>query len=130
MAGMEFLERQLERISNERLKREMERSSLDETLDRALEMLSNQEARIQMQMDRLAQLPEDDFGNGAVITFQKQFREGGRIYDYAAIKAAGLWYSTGPLAPKGFTWDALMAWLIRDIPVEAIYWCPEAKRIY
>lgn len=58
------------------------------------------------EFDRVAVLPEDDFEDGAVIQFEKTFTSG--TYQYAAIKAKGLWYTTGPLSPKAYTWDRLI----------------------
>lgn len=33
-----------------------------------------------------------------------------RWYTYAAIRMVGLWYSTGPKAPKGFTTEEMIRW--------------------
>lgn len=71
--------------------------------------------RAQAELDRLYRLPdepvvEDDAPN--VIYFQKRFSPNSRLYDYAAIKASdGLWYTTGPQSPKGYTWDRLVEWM-------------------
>ena len=68
---------------------------------------------------------EDDFPDGAVITFTKRFPGGTIDYAYAAIKTvhhnrnlttgAGedlhLWYTTGPKSPKGYTWEELTTWM-------------------
>ncbi len=48
--------------------------------------------------------------NGSVIRWRMRFQKGGVKYTYAAIKA-GLWYTTGPNSPKGYTWDELVSWL-------------------
>ena len=52
--------------------------------------------------------------NGKVIKFQKQFTEEGPVYNYAAIRAVGLWNTTGPKAPKAYTWEELMSWMGKD----------------
>jgi hypothetical protein len=71
--------------------------------------------RAQAELDRLYRLPdepvvEDDAPN--VIFFQKRFSPNSRLYDYSAIKANdGLWYTTGPQSPKGYTWDRLVEWM-------------------
>lgn len=63
-------------------------------------------------LDSLPKEPSFDDDRPVVIYFQKQFNVGGRVYDYAALKAPdGLWYTTGPKSPKGFTWDQLIEWL-------------------
>lgn len=38
------------------------------------------------------------------------------IYHYAAIRVNGLWYTTGPKAPKGFPWEELLTWLEDPVP--------------
>ena len=50
-------------------------------------------------------------GEGRVVKFRVKFRNGGVKYRYAAIRAGGLWYTTGPKSPKGYTWDELLDWL-------------------
>ena len=50
-------------------------------------------------------------GNGAIIKFNVRFSSGGTKYSYAAIRAGGLWYTTGPYSPKGYPWDELLDWL-------------------
>lgn len=52
----------------------------------------------------------DDYPDGTIIKFRKRFGNS-TWYRYAAIKAKGLWYTTGPRSPKGYTWDELTAWL-------------------
>jgi hypothetical protein len=73
-------------------------------------------ARIEAQLAAIESLPpepvvepEDDAN---VIWFVKRFSDGGRPYTYAAVKANdGLWYTTGPRAPKGYTWERLITWI-------------------
>ena len=50
-------------------------------------------------------------GEGSVIKFKVRFQPGGTKYSYAAIRVKGLWYTTGPHSPKGYTWDELLDWL-------------------
>ena len=52
----------------------------------------------------------DDYPDGTIIKFRKRFGNS-TWYRYATIKAKGLWYTTGPRSPKGYTWDELTAWL-------------------
>lgn len=67
----------------------------------------------------LARWGDDDFPDGAVITFTKRFPGGTVDYNYAAIKTihhnvgedVELWYTTGPKAPKGYTWEELTKWM-------------------
>lgn len=75
------------------------------------ERLLARREQIEQELLRLESLPTEPEGTGehAVIFFSKQFHSGGVSYDYAAIKASnGLWYTTGPRAPKGYTWDQLV----------------------
>lgn len=82
--------------------------------------LLRQAAAVQAKIDFIDSLPDEpvaDDGKPNVIFFQKQFTEGGRVYDYAALQAGdGKWYTTGPRTPKGFTWQALIEWINEDVP--------------
>lgn len=51
-----------------------------------------------------------DQEDGTVIRFKIRFLKGGTKYSYAAIRANGLWFTTGPRSPKGYTWAELTAW--------------------
>ena len=53
----------------------------------------------------------DDQEDGAVIAFKVRFSKRGVNYDHAALRSGGLWYTTGPRSPKGFTWSELTEWL-------------------
>jgi hypothetical protein len=62
---------------------------------------------------RLAAMPtEPNFEDGAsVVCFKKTFNEGGRVYDYAAIRVKGVWYTTGPQAARmglTYSWQSLV----------------------
>ena len=61
--------------------------------------------------ERTQQKFGDDQEDGAVIAFRVRFSKGGVNYDYAALRSQGLWYTTGPKSPKGFTWQELTEWL-------------------
>ena len=61
--------------------------------------------------ERVARYGDEPGADGSVITWRMRFQKGGVKYRYAAIKADGLWYTTGPNSPKGYTWDELTAWL-------------------
>lgn len=62
------------------------------------------------QIEHLQNLPEEPDVEPAVIWFEKTFADG-RTYTYAAVKADGLWYTSGPRTPKGYTWENLMTWV-------------------
>ena len=89
--------------------------------------------RAQAEIDRLLRLPEEPTANDdtpLIVFFQKRFN-GGKAYDYAAIKASdGLWYTTGPRTPKGFTWDELVDWILQERDENAtIYQAKKLKPI-
>lgn len=74
---------------------------------------------LEAELARLNSLPtEPDGTDGAnVVWWEMVFANSGgyRTYTYAAVKAGdGLWYTTGPRAPKGFTWDELVDWISRE----------------
>lgn len=51
-----------------------------------------------------------DQEDGTVIAWKMRFGRGGTKYTYAAIRVNGLWFTTGPRSPKGYTWAELTAW--------------------
>jgi hypothetical protein len=54
---------------------------------------------------------------GPYIVFTKVFPNGNRRYTYAAARAGGrggLWYTTGPRSPKGYTWEKLYEWITEE----------------
>ena len=56
---------------------------------------------LQQEREAQSRYGEEPERNGAVITWRMRFHKGGLKYHYAAIKAKGLWYTTGPNSPKG-----------------------------
>src|SRR4051812_36954809 len=55
----------------------------------------------------------DPFEDGTLLRFDKRF--GSKSYSYAAIRTDGLWYSTGPKAPKGFTWAEMVEFWVDGV---------------
>jgi len=77
------------------------------------------ERKVNEKLDQIDAFGRDEWDEGTIFRFDKTFVTDGRTYKYAAIKAAGLWYTTGPKSPKGFTWEEFVAWLVTgDIPVK------------
>jgi hypothetical protein len=74
------------------------------------------EAELELKRSILSGLG-DDLVDGTIVQFWKQFAVGGREYMYAAIRADGKWYTTGPKSPKGYTWEEFTLWLASGIPV-------------
>jgi hypothetical protein len=74
-----------------------------------------------------------DHENGTVIAFEKFYPAAdGHVtlvvagepqpassYSYAAIRARGLWYTTGPKVTKGYPWEELLRWIDDPIPSPA-----------
>ena len=56
---------------------------------------------------------DQDYSPGVIVGFEYQFSPYGQWYEYAAIKCSGngLWYTTGPKSPKGYTWEQFTCWL-------------------
>lgn len=80
-------------------------------LQAQIDEAANIAARARLELERIKARPAEPDDDNPVIQFQYQFRPGGTVYQYAAVKAGGLWYTTGPKAPKGFTWEQLCDWL-------------------
>lgn len=90
--------------------------------ERQIELLQNRILREQEKIDALRDIPTEPDALGAVVTFEKRFwspnRGWSKAYTYAAVKADDdLWYTTGPKAPKGYTWDELVLWVREYEPV-------------
>ena len=99
-----------------------------------IELIDRQIANLERQKERLLER-EAKFGeirnldNGEVIGFQYRFAGGSRVYDYAAIKTADLWYTTGPASPKGYTDDDLIRWLSESTIDPELFWATRWDRI-
>jgi hypothetical protein len=83
--------------------------------------------RAQRKIDRLLSLPEepttDDPDGALVVWFEHKFNRTSKSYTYAAVKAGdGLWYTTGPSSPKGYTWDELVDWHENEENVTKTMW--------
>ena len=76
------------------------------------------ELEVEKRLALIESYGDDNYSENSVIRFQKTFVKGGTKYTYAAIKAGGLWYTTGPKSPKGYTWNEFTAWLAATEPVE------------
>jgi hypothetical protein len=108
----------------------IEKETADALERRAGEMLERA-AEMRAKYERFG---KDDFPDRAVIIFDKRFdRYNGRElgfwskpYFYAAIKADGLWSTTGPRAPKSYTWDELIKWM--GDGVEEIFYVNEMTK--
>jgi hypothetical protein len=83
-----------------------------------------EERQVQAEVEKRLQLieayGEDNFPEGAVIRFKKQFRPDSTAYSYAAIKANGQWYTSGPKSTRAYSWLELVAWLVAGVPVTNI----------
>ena len=66
---------------------------------------------LKCEAESVARYGHEPEADGSVIRWRMRFRKGGVKYIYAAVKANGLWYTTGPNSPKGYTWDELVSWL-------------------
>lgn len=74
--------------------------------------LATQIEALQAEMARLATLPIEPKDETATVTFSVQFSGQGPVYTYAARKARGKWFTTGPQGggtPR--TWDSLVGWI-------------------
>lgn len=85
--------------------------------ERLLESIERYEARVAQAREQLAQVQsrpaEPDYAEEPVIRWDMRFCSHGTVYSYVALRCAadGLWYTTGPRSPKGYTWDQLMSWI-------------------
>jgi hypothetical protein len=107
-----------------------------DNLRRQLELHMSAADRLLEKLTQAERFGEDDWPEGTIIVFDKQFAGGGTTYHYAAIKApshlrsGGGWYTTEPRAPKDYSWEDLIAW-IQEGPESSIdlYVVSELKHI-
>jgi hypothetical protein len=76
--------------------------------------------------------PIDDFEDGAVIQYDIKFQnwDDAKVYTYAAVKAAGRWYTTGTRAGRGYTWDELLDWIEPKLVGEIFYVTEETQLVW
>jgi len=101
-------------ISKEQLERQARKLMID-TVDQKLrdEIEANkQEKKLEKKRAAINSIgPEPDSTD--VISFVKQFDEGGTKYNYAAIKADNAWYTTGSCGGNKYnSWDDLVLFLV------------------
>jgi hypothetical protein len=78
------------------------------------------QAEVEKRLKLIEAYGEDNFPEGAVIRFKKQFRPDSTAYSYAAIKVNGQWYTSGPKSTRAYSWLELVAWLVAGVPVTNI----------
>jgi hypothetical protein len=98
-----------------------------EEINRQIERRLEEIEHLSRRRALLESLPEDIFENGNIISFTKHFAGTSTEYSYAAIKARGLWYTTGPKSPKAYTWTDLIEWLGAD--AMSIAYCSEFEEM-
>lgn len=61
---------------------------------------------------------EDIYEDGTVVSFKKRFKCGSHEYVFAAVKAAGKWFTSGMAIGqgRGFEWDDFIEALVNDVP--------------
>jgi hypothetical protein len=76
-----------------------------EFLERQLDLEYEKQTLIEAIPD-LSQFEDD-----TVLFFKMRFQPEGKLYTYLALKCIGLWYTTGPRSPKGYSNEQFRAWL-------------------
>ena len=116
----------------------MSKVSMTNFLEQRRDTLFNKINHIEQRIEKLESFPDqeemvertfssEDCGC-TIIYFKKRFQEGGQVYSYAVIYAGGLWYSTGPRAPKGYTWPEMVDFLSSG--VSEIWLVTELEQVY
>lgn len=99
--------------------REMPATGRQEFLLRRIEQM-------QAELEKIEDMPSEPEGmdDGAnAILWDARFPGGTRTYSYAARKADdGLWYTTGPRSPKGYSWSDLINWIYENSEDEPTLW--------
>lgn len=91
------------------------------------EYLQRRIETMQEELDRIQNLPLEPQGisdGTCVIHWEARYPGGTRTYTYAAVKAGdNLWYTTGPRSPKGYVWDDLILWIMKEArPIDGYLW--------
>lgn len=72
-------------------------------------------AQLEVQLDAVERFgDDDDYEVGCVLTFGKQFRPGGLVYSYAALKTPVGWYVTGKNT-TGWGWATLVEFMTEGV---------------
>jgi hypothetical protein len=86
--------------------------------------------RAQEKLDQLEIMGEDDYEDGAVLTFKKRFTPGGIAYTYVALKIAGGWYLSGRQhGSVGRTWDSLVEFIVENNTHPEVWVVSEWERV-
>jgi hypothetical protein len=81
-------------------------------MTRLVDSLRQQADHILERVAEIEKFPKDEFPNGTVVKFRKQFNSGPKTrYSYAAIKVKGRWYTSGPRSGGPYSWDELCEWM-------------------
>lgn len=92
----------------------------DTDFTRRIKELKRQQEALAEEQRFLETLPDEPHSQNdvtPVVYWEKQFAGGGKTYQYVAIKCRdGLWYTSGPKAPKGYIWGELLLWLMETDP--------------
>jgi hypothetical protein len=87
-----------------------------EVLKRRIASHDRSAAKAMEELDRLESMPEEPTNDPNIIYFEKSFYTSEKKYTYVAVKAGdGLWYSSGPKAPKGYTWEELWEFMSKGV---------------
>lgn len=105
-----FIAAQAEANRVDRLRRELQAAERD------LAERQRKESALADAIDRFG--TDDRLVDGCVIMFNKTFSTNrAKVYNYAAIRAGGRWFTTGPKSPKSYTWVELISWMVGSDPV-------------
>jgi hypothetical protein len=112
---------------------EAELANLSTMSENATVAFASRITKLHERLRLLDSYPDDDFNDGEVIVFTKQFDPAGQEYTFAAIKAEDRWYLTGGHLGRGggvYTWEKLCEWLgTVGVPTLSIFWATEWQDI-
>jgi hypothetical protein len=96
----------------ENLRREARQLESKRSEERVLgDRLRNRISHIDSEI-RKRQRPPEPGGDHVIMEFSWTSPTNGKVYDYAALKAAGRWYTTGSTCPPyGYSWENLIAFI-------------------
>lgn len=78
----------------------------------AIDALTKQLAKRTAQLTELERYPaEDPYSDGDALEFKKQYPGDDTRYSFYAVRANGLWFTTGKRGPQGVPWAKLTDWM-------------------
>jgi hypothetical protein len=102
------------------------RSLITPTIDAQLDSAERRVIELLAKKDAIAKF-DADYGNDDAILFKRQFKTGGKVYTYVAVKTPIGWYITGTNASAPMTFERMVEEYL--LPATEVWVCSEWRQI-